>query len=343
MADNVYTCEVCGKTFSRLCKLKRHTYVHMTDEGQLFRDEFAQLPDFIDTQQYEEMNPSLCMFSNKGISEGNQINDCQVFHKDEKTRESYKESIVNLITEEMQVLVDGRLYYECQVCKQRLKKKFFLKNHLRKHTGERPYKCKDCEKTFTFYQCLWNHSRKHTGEKRYKCNYCQKCFVYYQSLWNHKKFQLCKEPCVCGICGVKCAYFCQLKAHVKQHMDEIINGANLKVYGRIDFDERRFSANSSLESHKMQHSSNRPDPSKISQVMTDSPIIEGQLVMVDDGDHRQYNKGYKQCDACKKTFVYTKCLINHLKTHENKTFKCHVCEKSFTKLRDWKIHSRVHT
>ncbi|XP_069158141.1 zinc finger protein 34 [Procambarus clarkii] len=101
--------------------------------------------------------------------------------------------------------------------------------------------------------------------------------------------------------------------------------------------KRRFGSNSSLQSHKMQHTDNRSNESKILK-----KVSKESQNMVKSA--RLKLKKLKQCDICNKIFTYTKCLIKHLEKHEiDKCYKCDVCGKEFAKYAALKTHLSLHT
>merc|ERR1719244_1346250 len=85
----------------------------------------------------------------------------------------------------------------CSFCAYKTTHSGQLREHQRKHTGERPEICSFCSKGFSQKKTLEAHERLHTGEKPYKCKFCDVCFSQRNGVNSHVKSQH-KDELVCG-------------------------------------------------------------------------------------------------------------------------------------------------
>lgn len=74
-----------------------------------------------------------------------------------------------------------------------------LREHRRRHTGEKPFKCEYCEATFSHSTGLKIHITKHTGLLQYKCHVCGKLFAKSYGLKVHSLSHSNDKPFVCEV------------------------------------------------------------------------------------------------------------------------------------------------
>ena len=139
--------------------------------------------------------------------------------------------------------------HKCETCGKVCGDKTKLREHQRKHTGERPYQCSFCEKTFAtkgitkrhedvthtqtnFKICdecgsnfstrrgLEAHLQKAHGIlNRFKCEKCSTYFLTEEGMKQHVAINSCKES-TCPVCGKIFPCKSKLTQHMRVHSDE---------------------------------------------------------------------------------------------------------------------------
>nr|XP_006825859.1 PREDICTED: zinc finger protein ZFAT-like [Saccoglossus kowalevskii] len=203
--------------------------------------------------------------------------------------------------------VHSGIKYKCGECGLETASKYYLKQHLKKHSGPKEFKCSSCDYVNTNEVEMKSHisdlhpemtsvelelilGRKariqgKLGRRPYKCPYCSKLFVRGNSdlkrhIWAHKGI----SPFKCQICGHGTRTRSNLKAHMIKHSDAKNH--------LCDECGKSFKTKNSLQVHQMGHKN---------------------------------EKNYK-CDYCDYTAIQPAHLKRHLETHGGlKPFKCTVC------------------
>ncbi|KFU89254.1 Transcriptional regulator Kaiso [Chaetura pelagica] len=93
-----------------------------------------------------------------------------------------------------ELIVDGRVYYICIVCKRSYACLTSLRRHFNVHSWEKKYPCRYCDKVFPLAEYRTKHEIYHTGERRYQCLTCGKSFINYQIMASHIRSVHSQDP-----------------------------------------------------------------------------------------------------------------------------------------------------
>ncbi|KFR10800.1 transcriptional regulator Kaiso isoform X2 [Opisthocomus hoazin] len=93
-----------------------------------------------------------------------------------------------------ELIVDGRVYYICIVCKRSYACLTSLRRHFNVHSWEKKYPCRYCDKVFPLAEYRTKHEIHHTGERRYQCLTCGKSFINYQITASHIRSVHSQDP-----------------------------------------------------------------------------------------------------------------------------------------------------
>ncbi|KFR05227.1 Transcriptional regulator Kaiso [Nipponia nippon] len=93
-----------------------------------------------------------------------------------------------------ELIVDGRVYYICIVCKRSYACLTSLRRHFNVHSWKKKYPCRYCDKVFPLAEYRTKHEIHHTGERRYQCLTCGKSFINYQITISHIRSVHSQDP-----------------------------------------------------------------------------------------------------------------------------------------------------
>lgn len=111
--------------------------------------------------------------------------------------------------------------YQCDICGQgyRARSKCAFRLHVLKHQGiVKQFKCSDCNKVLTSDNSYRQHLRKHSGEKPFICEFCSKAFSEKKYLQVHRRIHTGEKPYECDICGVCFNQRSTMTSHRRSHV-----------------------------------------------------------------------------------------------------------------------------
>lgn len=212
------------------------------------------------------------------------------------------------------------IVHKCNDCLRVFKNSTQLKNHMWRHTGEKPFTCDECGSKFTQQGNLRAHRRIHTGERPYQCTECKACFTQLSTLKTHQKIHSDERPYKCNECDAAFRQIANLKTHQVTHTGERPH--------KCDQCDKAFTQKSNLKAHK-----NRVH------------IGEGIAVPAKRGRKKNLAaiKPFN-CHECGAKFTVLSNLKIHAKLHSgNRPFECDHCGAGFAQRSNLKTHiQRMH-
>ncbi|XP_033973911.1 zinc finger protein 2-like isoform X1 [Trematomus bernacchii] len=305
-----FKCEICGKDFKFMSKLRTHMTTHT------------------------DVKPYYCQTCGRGFRESSSLKYHIRVHTGEKKYtcktcgKDFK--YMSMLQRHMTTHTDKKPYV-CVTCEKSFNEMSKLKMHMRTHTGEKPYVCMTCGKHFNETATLKRHMKFHTAEKKYNCKTCGKKFKLNCNVKIHiMRVHTGEKPYVCVTCGKRFVETSKLKRHMSIHTGE-------KPYVCMTCG-KSFVETAKLKRHMKVHTGEKP---YVCMTCGKSFVETTTLKR-----HMKIHTGEKPyvCMTCGKSFVETAKLKRHMSIHTGeKPYVCMTCGKSFVETATLKRHMKVHT
>eukprot|EP00088_Acartia_fossae_P007779 TRINITY_DN13649_c0_g1_i1.p1 TRINITY_DN13649_c0_g1~~TRINITY_DN13649_c0_g1_i1.p1 ORF type:complete len:359 (-),score=60.81 TRINITY_DN13649_c0_g1_i1:215-1240(-) len=241
----------------------------------------------------------------------------------------------------------GEKKYACDVCGERFFVHGHMKRHLYSHTGIKPHACRwKCGAIFASYGGRMKHERAQHSENPYKleCDICGRPFRFDRELDKHKMTHLAPSERLayrCSYCGIIFDSISHRERHEKRHLDkDDFHCAECKKYFKNEKNLRHHNKTHheapSEKKNKINVKKEKKEPPKYKCHMCDIDIMF-PLTALRRHLARKHSTNFK-CDkeGCGKTFAKQYQYDAHMKLHAHR--HCELCGKDFKRKQNADIH-----
>nr|XP_020639277.1 zinc finger protein 131 isoform X2 [Pogona vitticeps] len=187
--NNLFHCEKCNRTFKLYYHFKEHMKTHSTESYK-------------------------CDLCNKRYLRESALKQHLTCYHIEESGANKKQR-------------PGKKIHVCQYCDKQFDHFGHFKEHLRKHTGEKPFECSNCHERFARNSTLKCHltacqsgaGAKKGRKKLYECQVCNSVFNSWDQFKDHLVIHTGDKPNHCTLCDV---WFMQ-GSELRRHLQEMHN------------------------------------------------------------------------------------------------------------------------
>ncbi|XP_046466966.1 zinc finger protein 236 isoform X1 [Neodiprion pinetum] len=304
---NNLKCKICGKGFTRLMLLRRHTEQHAEEKPHRCPKcpaSFNVPTNFTLHMATHNIGEPKCPECGRKFARMASLKSHMLLH--EKEENLFCTECEDAFTTKAQLDAHLKLHNEkwttddvrkCKLCNKQFTQPALYRLHIREHyrlqtklvkqtkkgvKQKTMYKCKICLKSFQKPSQLVRHIRVHTGEKPFQCTICTRAFTQKGSLqihmWKHNGFR----PHNCSFCNAK---FSQ-KGNLNAHILRVHNVPDGKPYYKCTYCPCTFKKLGSLNAHmKKMHSNPKPQScvSSTEDMQATVDTVMSQLAMLESG------------------------------------------------------------
>lgn len=312
---NVFSCQVCKKSYSFRSSLVRHCRMrHSTDQMVLA----SLVEDEDDSNNVSTVNV-------------HQNSDSDTSPDDDNDGSSEDNDS------------DSAPYFPCHVCGKTFLTFECLEDHQRCHLGEKPHECAECGKCFFQAAQLQNHQRTHKTE--FQCQTCGRGFVSLFALRKHKHTHGKSRPFRCSKCELSFKGPSHLAEHMATHRNENFpcDLCGQTFSSKISRVEHRKNHAVSEEVHpasdSLDESSLFTSPSESSSKLGVQPKYQCGICDQNFRDTEQLSEHgciaatKKSCLDCDKHLIHQSHFEKHQVSHQRSTsyiYRCSRCNTTFS-------------
>ncbi|CAH1994827.1 unnamed protein product [Acanthoscelides obtectus] len=311
--NSSHICDVCGKVFLSLTKLREHMDSHIF-QCDICYQAFDAVDDLATHKRsHNDEKLLFCMI-------------CDLPFKAKALLISHMRGCKKVTS------------YECKLCPRLFLSSSDLKEHFSVHMAEEPFVCVICDKRFKQKKHLTEHMKKYKNEtpsdKQVKHN------KRLNSVSEDSRSRTAEKPYVCLICDMRFKQKDYFIDHLKRHKSETLNEPDLS--DRIEPSKESVikchlcslscSTDKTLSRHmQIMHVPRVCDI--CGKVLSSIPSLKTHKKTVHSDD-----KPFA-CQFCDKRFKQKSYLSLHLKTHtDDRPFACQVCSRRFITMSNFKKH-----